>query len=106
MENYRSALNEEKVCMYSCHAGLVKWSMPIRHGDFHGVVISEGVITKQQVEDSEKWVLYLSERYNVRKDVLLDNYKVIKEMTEEEVNISIKLLKDLIDYHIAMNAHV
>lgn len=24
MENYRSALNEEKVCMYSCHAGLVK----------------------------------------------------------------------------------
>lgn len=42
MENYRSALNEEKVCMYSCHAGLVKWSMPIRHGDFHGVVISEG----------------------------------------------------------------
>ena len=52
MENYRSALNEEKVCMYSCHAGLVKWSMPIRHGDFHGVVISEGVITKQQVKDS------------------------------------------------------
>ena len=34
---------------------------------------------------------------------LLDNYKVIKEMTEEEVNISIKLLKDLVDYHLAMN---
>ena len=33
-----------------------------------------------------------------------DNYKVIKEMTEEEVNISIKLLKDLIDYQLAMLA--
>ena len=60
MENYRSALSEKKVSMYSCHAGLVKWSMPIRYGDFHGVIISEGVITKQQVKDSEKWVLYLS----------------------------------------------
>ena len=91
--------------MDSCHAGLVKWSMPIRYEDFHGVIISEGVITKQQVKDSEKWVLYLSERYNVRRDVLLDNYKVIKEMTEEEVNISIKLLKDLVDYYIAMSTH-
>ena len=34
-----------------------------------------------------------------------DNYKVIKEMTEEEVNISIKLLKDLVDYYIAMSTH-
>ena len=40
------------------------------------------------------------------KDVLQDNYQVIKEMTEEEVNISIKLLKDLIDYQLAMlDAH-
>ena len=36
--------------------------------------------------------------------MLQDNYKVIKEMTEEEVNISIKLLKDLIDYQLAMLA--
>ena len=70
------------------------------------VVISEGVITKQQVKDAETWVHYLSEHYNVRKDVLQDNYQVIKEMTEEEVNISIKLLKDLIDYQLAMlDAH-
>lgn len=104
-ENYRSALQSKQVAMYSCHAGLVKWSMPVRKGDFHGVVISEGVITKQQVKDSEKWVLYLSERYNVRKDVLLDNYQVIKEMTEDEVDVSVKLLKDLIDYHIAIEAN-
>ncbi|MFR9255533.1 MAG: PocR ligand-binding domain-containing protein [Merdibacter sp.] len=97
-ENYRNALQSDKVCMYSCHAGLVKWSMPIRCNAFSGVVISEGVITKQQVKDAETWVHYLSEHYNVRKDVLQDNYQVIKEMTEEEVNISIKLLKDLIDY--------
>ena len=106
MENYRSALSEKKVSMYSCHAGLVKWSMPIRCNAFSGVVISEGVITKQQVKDAETWVHYLSEHYNVRKDVLQDNYQVIKEMTEEEVNISIKLLKDLIDYQLAMlDAH-
>ncbi len=61
-------------------------------------------ITKQQVKDSESWVHYLSEHYNVRRDVLQDNYKVIKEMTEEEVNISIKLMKDLIDYQLAMLA--
>ena len=66
----------------------------------------EGVITKQQVKDAETWVHYLSEHDNVRKDVLQDNYQVIKEMTEEEVNISIKLLKDLIDYQLAMlDAH-
>lgn len=105
-ENYRNALQSDKVCMYSCHAGLVKWSMPIRCNAFSGMVISEGVITKQQVKDAETWVHYLSELYNVRKDVLQDNYQVIKEMTEEEVNISIKLLKDLIDYQLAMlDAH-
>ena len=92
--------------MYWCHAGLVEWSMPIRCNAFSGVVISEGVITKQQVKDAETWVHYLSEHYNVRKDVLQDNYQVIKEMNEEEVNISIKLLKDLIDYQLAMlDAH-
>ena len=96
-ENYRNALQSDKVCMYSCHAGLVKWSMPIRCNAFSGVVISEGVITKQQVKDAETWVHYLSEHYNVRKDVLQDNYQVIKEMTEEEVNISIKLLKEIPD---------
>ena len=61
-ENYRNALQSDKVCMYSCHAGLVKWSMPIRCNAFSGVVISEGVITKQQVKDAETWVHYLSEK--------------------------------------------
>ena len=50
---------------------------------FHCVVISEGILSVQQVEeDAERWTKYLSEEYNLDQEMLLDSFRVIKTMDE------------------------
>lgn len=99
LENYKQALNSNKVQTYSCHAGLVKWSVPVVMKDVKGVIISEGVISKRQIEESNTWIEYLSKKYNIDANVLLKIYNQVKQMTEEQVNQSIHLLEALIDYY-------
>ncbi len=99
VENYTQALQSMKVQTYSCHAGLVKWSVPVEVKGLTGVIISEGVISKQQIKESEDWISYLSEKYNVSKSILLENYHQVKQMTEEQVDRSIQLLKDILAYY-------
>lgn len=99
VENYTQALQSKKVQTYSCHAGLVKWSVPVDVKGLTGVIISEGVISKQQIQESEQWISYLAERYNVSKSILLENYNQVKEMSEEQVNCSIQLLEDILAYY-------
>lgn len=99
VENYTMALESKKVQTYSCHAGLVKWSVPVRINEVTGVIISEGVISKRQVEESEDWINYLAEKYNVSKTILMKNYSNVREMTEEQVDQVIALLESLVAYY-------
>lgn len=99
MENYAQGLRADEVQMYSCHAGIVKWAVPIHMKDVEGVFVSEGVITQKQMEDSESWINYLSEKYNVSRSILLENYHEIRKMTEPEVQNCIDLIKVLIKYY-------
>lgn len=100
-ENYDNARTIEKESIYSCHAGLIKWAVPVSVKDFHCVVISEGILSSKQIEDAEAWVEYLSKTYQLEHGRLLENFKVIKTMNEEQMNTSIQLLKDLISYYIS-----
>lgn len=101
VENYTMALASKKVQTYSCHAGLVKWSVPVNINGLDGVIISEGVISQRQHEERVGWIDYLSEKYNVSRSILLENYSKVREMTEEEVDRSIDLLKCLLAYYSA-----
>lgn len=97
-ENYEQALSSLKSQTYSCHAGLVKWSVPVIFKDVQGVIISEGVISSQQAKESQSWIQYLSETYNVSRSILLENYKSVRVMTEQEVDESIHLLEAIVAY--------
>lgn len=66
--------------------------------DVQGVIISEGVISSQQVKESQSWIQYLSETYNVSRSILLENYKSVRVMTEQEVDESIHLLEAIVAY--------
>lgn len=85
--------------MYSCHAGLVKWSIPVEFPGVTGVIVSEGVISSQQVADKDNWIDYLVEKYNLPRNILMENYEHVVEMTEKEVDDSVKLLVALLDYY-------
>lgn len=97
--NYTAALESKKPQTYACHAGLVKWSVPVEINDVSGVIISEGVISKTQVEEREEWIEYLAEKYNVSKSILMENYSNVREMTESQVDLSIRLLESLVTYY-------
>ena len=99
VENYTQALPSMKVQTSSCHAGILKWSVPVDVNGLTGVIVSEGVISKQQIKESDDWIGYLAEKYNVSRTILLENYHQIKEMTEEQVNCSIQLLEDILSYY-------
>ncbi len=99
LENYTNALNNHEIQMYSCHAGLVKWSIPVEFPGVTGVIVSEGVISSQQVVDKDNWIDYLVEKYNLPRNILMENYEHVVEMTEKEVDDSVKLLVALLDYY-------
>lgn len=99
LENYTNALNNHEIQMYSCHAGLVKWSIPVEFPGVTGVIVSEGVISSQQVADKDNWIDYLVEKYNLPRNILMENYENVVEMTEKEVDDSVKLLVALLDYY-------
>ena len=101
-ETYENARKIDHECVYSCHAGLIKWAVPVQRGDFHCVIVSEGVLAMKQMEDADKWAKYLSREYQLDESMLLKNFKVIQTMDEDQMNASIELLKDLLSNHFAM----
>ncbi|MBP3853010.1 MAG: PocR ligand-binding domain-containing protein [Erysipelotrichaceae bacterium] len=98
-ENYSMALQSEKVQSFACHAGLVKWSVPVDINGYKGVIVSEGVITQAQVDEKEHWMETLSEDYNVSKAILMDHYDSIRVMNEDEAQLSIRLLQELLRWY-------
>lgn len=70
--------------------------------DVKGVIISEGVITKQQGLEAEDWVNHLAETYNVSRSILLHNYTKVVVMNEDQVEESIELMQDLLKYYKAV----
>jgi ligand-binding sensor protein len=102
IENYTNALKSNKVQKYACHAGLVKWSVPVKFRDLKGVIVSEGVITKQQSLEATEWINHLAETYNVSRPILTQNYAKVTVMTEDQVEESIKLMQDLLGYYKAL----
>lgn len=101
-ETYEHAKSIDHECVYSCHAGLIKWAVPVKRGDFHCVIVSEGVLAKKQMEEADKWAKYLSQEYQLDEDMLLKNFKIIQTMDENQMNASIELLKNLLTYHFAL----
>ena len=101
-ENYTGALKSNEPQKYACHAGLVKWSVPVSLAGVKGVIISEGVITKQQSLEAQDWVNHLAETYNVSRPILLHNYTKVAVMNENQVEESIKLMQDLLKYYKAV----
>lgn len=101
-EYFEAARGAQKECIYSCHAGLIKWAVPVNDGEYHCVIISEGILAKRQVEDADQWADYLSKEYDLSKEMIKRNFEIVTTMNEEQMNASIKLLKDLIDYHLAI----
>ncbi|MCI9293050.1 MAG: hypothetical protein HFF01_09055 [Erysipelotrichaceae bacterium] len=101
-EYYKLAREANEECIYSCHAGLIKWAVPVNHNDFHCVIMSEGILSKKQVEDSETWVSYLSKEYDLSKELIKNNFEVVTTMSEEQMQATIQLLKDLITYNLAI----
>lgn len=99
VNNYNEALESRNVQKYACHAGLIKWSVPVEMKDLSGVIVSEGVITKQQALEAVDWVNHLAETYNVLRPILLQNYNKAVIMTEAQVDESIELLLHLIAYY-------
>ncbi|MEG1475803.1 MAG: PocR ligand-binding domain-containing protein, partial [Longicatena sp.] len=47
-ETYSHARSIEKECIYSCHAGLIKWALPFNQDNFHCVIVSEGILGAKQ----------------------------------------------------------
>ena len=101
-ENYTGALKSNKPQKYACHAGLIKWSVPVSLADVKGVIVSEGVITKQQGLEAQDWVNHLAETYNVSRPILLHNYTKVVVMNEDQVEESIELMQDLLKYYKAV----
>ncbi|MEG0273662.1 PocR ligand-binding domain-containing protein [Amedibacillus sp. YH-ame10] len=102
-ETFAETQDIDKECIYSCHAGLIKWAVPVNFEDYRCVIVSEGIIAQKQMEEAEQWAKYLSKEYKLNEDMVLRNFKVIHTMNEAQMKASIELLKDLIDYHYAMN---
>lgn len=102
LENYTGALNSNKVQKYACHAGLVKWSVPVSISNIKGVIVSEGVITKQQSLEADEWVNHLAQTYNVSRPILMHNYTKVVVMNEKQVEESIQLMQNLLQYYKAV----
>lgn len=99
-ETYNNARSIDKECIYSCHAGLIKWAVPITCEDFHCVIVSEGILAEKQKEEADYWAEYLSKEYDLSREMIRKNLEVVTTMNEEQVYASIKLLKDLISYNL------
>lgn len=99
-EYYTRARQANEECIYSCHAGLIKWAVPVNCGDFHCVIICEGILAKKQLEDSDTWATYLSKEYDLPKEMIKNNFEIMTTMNEEQMDASIKLLKNLISYNL------
>lgn len=102
-ETYANARSINEECVYSCHAGLIKWAVPISHGEFHCVIVSEGILAQKQMDEADTWAKYLAKEYQLNEEMLLRNFKIIQTMDEKQMKASIALLKGLIAYHFAMN---
>ncbi len=101
-EYYNEARKANEECIYSCHAGLIKWAVPVNLGDFHCVIISEGILSQRQLEDADVWAGYLSSEYDLPKEMIKRNLSKMVIMNEERMNASIKLLKDLVAYNLQL----
>lgn len=99
-ETYTNARRINSECVYSCHAGMIKWAVPVNLEDFHCVIVSEGILAKKQWDDAEMWADYLSKEYNLSRTMILKNFRNNKTMNEDQMKSSIQLLKDLLRYRL------
>ncbi len=95
-------MRTKKEYVYSCHAGIIKVTMPaIVKDKIVCMIVVEGILSKTQVEDSERWATYLSNEYDVSAAIMKSTFERVTVMNENELHASIKLLHDLLDYHIS-----
>lgn len=100
-------LKTKKEYIYSCHAGIIKVAIPVVvNGEIVSIVIVEGILNSKQLESSDQWAQYLSNEYDVSASIMKKTFETVTVMNERELNASIKLLHDLIDYHISKEVWV
>lgn len=102
LEAYDIILASKKEFVYSCHAGLIKWAMPVIIDDeIKSIIVVEGVLNRKQLEESDKWTEYLSSEYDVSPVTIKNTFEVITVMDEKELHASVQLLKDLVNYQLS-----
>lgn len=99
IETYNNAREIDKECIYSCHAGLIKWAVPVNVDDFHCVIVSEGILSQKQKEEADSWSRYLAKEYDLDQKSIKQNFSIVTTMSEKQMNASICLLKDLVKYY-------
>lgn len=101
VDAFDNILNTKKEYIYSCHAGVIKFAIPVLIQDeVKAIIVAEGILNKKQLEESDKWVKYLSEQYDVAAATIKNTFEVITVFNEKELKASVRLLKDLVDYHL------
>lgn len=97
----------KKEYIYSCHAGIIKVATPVIVQDkIVSIVVVEGILNSKQLESSDQWAHYLSNEYDVSASIIKRTFETVTVMNEAELHASIKLLHDLIDYHISKEGEV
>lgn len=100
LETFHAVKNAQKEMTYCCHAGLIKWAVPVKDGANSCVVMAEGVVSSKQLEESRDWIRHLKETYDVDDKVMEKAFQVVKVLNQSEMDASIQLLKDLIRFHL------
>lgn len=103
-ETYSNARAIDKECIYSCHAGMIKWAVPVNYEDFHCVIVSEGIFAQKQKqkEEADLWSSYLSKEYDLSKEMIMKNLANVETLDEGQMHASIELLKNLVAYYLVM----
>lgn len=92
-ETYENARQIDKECIYSCHAGLIKWAVPVNYKEYHCVIVSEGILAQTKRRGRIAGQIISAVNINLMKICCCIILRIIKTMDESEMNASIQLLK-------------
>lgn len=99
-ENFQEAISKAEENIYCCHAGLIKWTLPVRMGHQKCVIVMEGVLSKKQLEESGEWAKYLEKTYHVDANLMERTLKFVQVMDGPKLDAGIALMKHLLTYYL------
>lgn len=102
-ENFQEAISKPGENIYCCHAGLIKWTLPVQLDQQKCVIVMEGVLSKKQLEESGEWAKYLEKTYHVDASLMERTLKFVKVMDGPELDAGIALMKHLLTYYLTFS---